>query len=276
MTSKASFSAFILVVILGLFSACKKDNNSNQEPIEPDTPAVSNQIPPIDEYMPERLLNLFDSLNVLYRGDNPPTITGDFMAESMNCLIVNKVPESHWVMAPSMLPSTYYYEFKDQEDDRIRVTIKSPQGDPQDQFSFYLEKSDTDSTYFRIKDNTALFTNDPIAPSYFRSSRFSAEDFKHAYIIGNGDCFTLYLYEIRDTSGGNLPLNAVLISGKMSTDAEGNPIIEDYWYGIETMKYYSESEILNMIIQYGYVPTPGDIIVMQCPNTLVQGSYNYK
>lgn len=276
MTCKASFSAFILIVVLGLFSACKKDNNDNQEPIEPDTPVVTEQIPPIDEYMPERLLHLFDSLSVLHRGDNPPTITGDFMTESMNLLLVNKIPGSPYIAVPDPLQYPYYYEFKNQENDMLELSFNCPIGDPQDQFSYFLEKSDTESTYLRIKDSTAYFTNDPIAPSYFRSSKFTAEDFKHAYIIGNGDYFTLYYYEIRDTKGDFLPLNAILISGKMSTDTEGNPIIENFWCGYETMKYYKESVSLNLIIQHGLLPTPGDIIVIQCPNALVQGSYNHK
>lgn len=275
MTSKVSFSAFILIVVLGLFSACKKDNNDNQDPIEPDIPIVTKQIPPIDEYIPERLLHLFDSLNVLHRGDNPPTIMGDFMTESMNILLVNKIPGSPYIGGSGQIQSPYYYEFKNQENDMLGLSFKNPIGDPQSQF-YFLEKSDTDSTYLRIKDNTALFTNDPIAPPYFRSSKFSAEDFKHAYIVGNDDYFTLYFYEIRDISGGYLPLNAILISGKMSTDTEGNPIIENFWCGLETMKYYNEGTSLNLFIQYGYIPTPGDIIIMQSPNTIVQGSYNYK
>ena len=276
MKSKTTYSAFILIVVLGLFSACKKDNNDTQEPIEPDTPVVTEQTPPIDEYMPERLLHLFDSLNVLHRGDNPPTITGDFMTESMNILFVNKIPGSPFLISPSTLQNPYYYEFRNQENDMLGLSFKSPIGNPQNESFYYLEKSDTDSTYLRIKDSTAYFTNDPIAPSYFRSSKFKAEDFKHAYIIGNGDYFTLYFYEIRDISSGYLPLNAILISGKMSTDTEGNPTIENFWCGLETMKYYTEGATLNLIIQYGHIPTPGDIFIMQSTNALVQGSYNYK
>lgn len=275
MTSKASFSAFILIVVLGLFSACKKDNNDTQEPIEPDAPVVTEQIPPIDEYMPERLLHLFDSLNVLHHGDNPPTITGDFMTESMRILFVNKIPGSPFLASPSTLQNPYYYEFRNQENDMLGLSFKSPKGDPQEQF-FFMEKSDTDSTYLRIKDSTAYFTDDPIAPSYFRSSRFKAEDFKHAYIIGNGDYFTLYFYELRDIASGYLPLNAILISGKISKDTEGNPTIENFWCGLETMKYYTEGATLNLIIQYGHIPTPGDIFIMQSTTSLVQGSYNYK
>lgn len=276
MTRKTSFFAIILIIVIGSFSACQKDNNNAQEPIGPHPPVVTEQIPPIDEYMPERLLHLFDSLSVLHRGDNPPTITGDFMTESMNILLVNKIPGSPYIARPAPIQRPYYYEFKNQENDILELSFKSFVGDPQDQFSFSLEKSDTHSTYLRIKDSTAYFTNDLIAPSYFRSNKFTAEDFKHAYIIGNGDYFTLYYYEIRDTSGDFLPLNAILISGKMSTDTEGNPIIENFWCGLETMKYFTESVSLNLIIQHGILPTPGDIIIMQSPNTLVQGNNNYK
>ena len=273
MTGKTSFSAFILIVVLGLFSACKKDNN--HDPIEPDTPVVTEQIPPIDEYMPERLLQLFDSLNVLHRGDTPPTITGDFMTELMYISLIDKVPGSLYNILPGPMTGNYYYEMREQENDRLSLSFKKPIGAPESP-SYFLEKSDTDSTYIRIRDNTALFTDDPIAPSYFRSSKFKAEDFKHAYIIGNGDYFTLYFYEIRDISSGYLPLNAILISGKMSTDTEGNPIIEDFWCGIENMKYYTESANLNLFIQYGYLPTPGDIFIMQSTIPLVQSSYIYK
>ena len=275
MTSKASFSAFILIVVLGLFSACKKDNNGTQDPIEPDTPVVTEQIPPIDEYMPERLLQLFDSLNVLHRGDTPPTINGSFMTELMNISIIDKVPESNYMGSPTTLPFPHYYEFYEQSDAYYHLKHIKPTGTPGEP-GFFIEQLDTDSTYSRIKDNTALFANDPIAPPYFKSSNFTAEDFKHAYIIGNGDYFTLYFYEIRDISSGYLPLNAILISGKMSKNTDGNPTIENFWCGIEAMKYYTESTALNLLIQYGHLPTPGDIIVMQSPNTLIQGSYNQK
>ena len=272
MTSKASFSAFILIVVLGLFSACKKDNNDNQEPIGPDTPVVTEQIPPIDEYMPERLLQLFDSLNVLHRGDEPPTITGNFVAESMNILILDKVPESNYHGFIGTIPAPYYYEFDKQDEEQYHVTFKQPMGTPDD-YNFYIERSDTDSTYFHLKDNTTLFTDDPIAPPYFRSSTFKPEDFKHAYIIGHGNYFTLYYYEILELSNNSLPLSAILISGKIATDEYGNSVIEDFWCGKETMKYYNESSTIDLIIQYGYIPTPGDIHILQCPFNLVVGSY---
>lgn len=270
MTQKTSFFTIITVLLIGFLFGCKKDNNGNETP---DIPIVAQQVPSIDEFMPERLLQLFDSLNVLHRGDNPPTINGSFMTELMNLPIVDKVPESNYMGSPTTLPIPHYYEFYEQNDAYYHLKHIKPTGTPGEP-GFFIEQFDTDSTYSRIKDKTALFANDPIAPPYFKSSNFTAEDFKYAYIIGNGDYFTLYFYEIRDISSGYLPLNAILISGKMSTDTEGNPTIENFWCGRETMKYFGEGESLNTIIHFGLLPTPGDIIVIQCPNVLVQGSYN--
>ena len=276
MTRKTSIIPFALILFLG-FSGCKKENtnnNGNEEPVTPGPPVVAYQIPPIDEYIPQRLIHLFDSIGVLHRGDEPPTIAGDFMTESLYLLIVDKVPESTYLGTPVLIPSARYFEFKEQENDTLHLSFYNPKGNPDDLYAYFLEKSDTDSTYFRIKDNTDFFTNDLIAPSYFRSDRFKAEDFRRAYIIGNSNYFTIYYYELRDISNQSLPLNAVLISGKMSTDAEGDPIIEDFWCGIETMKYANESPNINQIIQFGYLPYPGDILISNSPNALIPGNYN--
>ena len=273
MTTKTFSFLISLILFIGIMSSCKKDNNT-ETPIIPDEPSTTYSIPPIDEYMPERLLHLFDSLGVLHRGDEPPTIAGDFMTESLYLLIVDKVPESAYTDLPILMQSARYFEFKEQENDTLHLSFYNPKGNPDDLYAYFLEKSDTDSTYFRIKDNTDFFTNDLIAPSYFRSDRFKAEDFRRAYIIGNSNYFTIYYYELRDISNQSLPLNAVLISGKMSTDAEGDPIIEDFWCGIETMKYANESPNINQIIQFGYLPYPGDILISNSPNALIPGNYN--
>lgn len=253
-------------------SSCKKDND-NETPIIPDEPSPAYSIPPIDEYIPQRLIHLFDSIGVLHRGNQPPSIIGNFMAESINMLIINKVQESNYLGAPASIPNPFYYEFKEQETNTLHVSFKTPKSTP-GQYGYFLEKSDTDSTYLRFKENTELFTNNPIAPPYFKSSKFKAEDFRHAYIMGSGDYFTVYFYEIRDISSGALPLNAILISGKMATDAEGDPVIEDFWYGTEIMTYTNGGPNINQIIQLGFLPHPGDIIVFNNTNSLTPGSYN--
>ena len=265
---------FNILLLIGLLVSCTKENNgnNNDEPLTPDTPVVTHQIPSIDDFMPERLIRLFDSLNVLHRGDVPPVINNSFMSESMYISIVDKVPESPYVLLPGPLSSIHYFEFKEQEEGMLRMIFKCPTGIPND-IGYYLEKSDTDSTYYLIKDNTAFFTNDPIAPPYFKSDKFTPEDFRRAYIIGNGNYFTIYFYEVRDFRQQLLPLNAVLISGKLGTNSEGEPVIEHFWWGMETMKYYNESPSVNQLVQFGYYPTPGDIIISQCLNTLVEGYY---
>lgn len=268
MTQKTIITTFILILSVGLLAGCKKDNH----PSTPDSPGSTYQIPSIDEYMPERLLHLFDSLNVLHRGDEPPMINGNFVAESMYYCIVNKVPESAYMFQPILTNSDHYYEFKEQNDGLLGVAFKCPHGIP-GEIGYSLEQFDTDSTYFIVKDSLTLFTNNPIAPAFFKSNKFTPEDLSHAYIIGNGSYFTLYFYEIRDTSSNSLPLNAVIISGKISTDEEGKTIIEDFWWGIETMTYYNGEAYTNMLIQWGYMPTPGDIVICQSPDALVEGCY---
>jgi len=267
MTQKTSIITFILILSIGFLGSCKKEDH----PSTPDTPVSTYQIPSIDEYMPERLLHLFDSLNVLHRGDEPPMINGNFVAESMYQCIVDKVPESNYLMVPGPMHTPLYYEFKEQENNTIHLTFKCPLGTPGE--NGFLEQSDTDSTFFIVKDSITLFTNDPIAPPYFKSSKFTPEDLRHAYIIGNGSYFTLYFYEIRDVSSYILPLNAVVISGKISTDEEEKTIIKDFWLGMEIMKYYNGGSVTNMLIQSGHLPTPGDIIISQSPDALVEGSY---
>lgn len=268
MTQKTIITTFILILSIGVLDSCKKENH----PSIPDPPVSTYQIPSIDEYMPERLLHLFDSLNVLHRGDEPPMINGNFMAESMYLCIVDRVPESPYMIQTGMMDTDFFYEFKEQKDGLLGVAFKCPHGIP-GEIGYSLEQFDTDSTYFIVKDSLTLFTNNPIAPAYFKSNKFTPEDLSHAYIIGNGSYFTLYFYEIRDTSSNSLPLNAVIISGKISTDEEGKTIIEDFWWGIETMTYYNGGASTNMIIQWGYMPTPGDIIICQSHDALVEGYY---
>ena len=153
MKRKTIIPSFILILSIGLLSSCKKENH----PSTPETPVSTYQNPSIDEYMPERLLHLFDSLNVLHRGDEPPIINGNFMAESMYQCIVDKVPESSYIGTTALMNSDYYFEFKEQKDGLLGVTFKCPHGTPGE--IFFLEQSDTDSTYYIVKDSITLFTN---------------------------------------------------------------------------------------------------------------------
>ena len=286
MKKKASIFTFILILFIGAFGSCQKEdnngntnnnddnnnnNNNTENPVEPDPPIEIYQIPPIDEYMPERLLNIVDSLHILHRGDEPPTVMGHFKAESMSIFLVNTVAESQYMglESGSLLLDPRFFEFDGQGNDTLKIAFKCPYLVTTD-YSF-MERSDTDSTYFRIKDNLEHFIDDPIAPPYFKSSKFTTEDFRHAYIIGHDEWFTIYYYEIRNVINAAFvmnshPMNAVLISGKMGTDADGNPVIDEFWYGMETMVYYGTN------VNLSHSPNSGDLIIMQCPSALVLGS----
>ena len=273
MTQKAFIFSLILILFTSLLGSCKKENNgNNEEPSTPDTPAISYQTPPIDKYMPERLLHVFDSLNLLHRGDEPPTVVGDYVAESMIIHLVDIGSDSQYnVPGGSINIEPRYFEFKNQGIDSLNVTFKCPYTVTTG--LYFMEQSNMDSTYFRIKSDIEQFINSPFVPSYFISNQFTAENLRHAYIIGNDEWFTIYFYEVRYISGNfyiynSLPLNAILISGKTAIDVNGNKVIEDFWYGMETLTYYSGN------VNYGSSPNPGDIIIMQSPNTVIQGSYD--
>ena len=267
----------LVFVTITLLYSCKKDNqnsNNNDGNEEPQQPEVSFQIPPIDEYMPERLVSLFDSLNLLHRGEMPPTIAGHYKADSLFITLIKNVTESQWIYpTPAYLYYPYYFEFERQTNDTLKVIFKSPSSISD---AFYIcEFSDTDSTYLRLKNDLSFFTDNPLAPPYFKSDKFSAEDFRHAYLIGNNNSFTMYYYEFCNIHSNlqpyvfnSQPLNAIIISGKIIKNASGDLVINDFWYGKEVMKYFSEVQ-LN-----GQLPNPGDIIVYSNEGTLTLESFD--
>ena len=132
------------------------------------------------------------------------------------------------------------------------------------------------------------FTNDSIAPSYFTNGYHTKEDFHTIYIMGTDPYFTAYFYEIRDISSKTQPLNAVIISGKIdeeisvvtdtvthTSDTIVTPVIKDMRWGIETMKYYKEGSTLDQLLHFGYLPNPGDALVIRNTTNVHHGEFNY-
>lgn len=267
---KHLFQIVLFLAGLTLFTSCMKDDPKNNETVF----YGYQQIPNINEYMPQRLLYVLDSLNALHFGDEPPKIEGCILADSINRFIVKKVSESNWLVNASLLVgSKYYFTFSNQHKGISEMKYKEPHGSPGD-YNYYIENSETDSTYYYIKNNESRFINDSIAPSYFKSDKYSVEDFRYAYIIGDAPYFTVYYYEMRDMNQHFHPLNAVIITGRLDheialqtdtishkTDTLEIPIIKDLVWGCETMMYYTDASALNFMIQQGYQPTPGDISV---------------
>ena len=170
-----------------------------------------------------------------------------------------------------------------------RSAGKAPHGDPEhpEYGGYFCEYSSNDTTYYRIKDNIGHFTNDTIAPSYFKNGIFTRDDFQTAYIMGKDPYFTAYFYEIRSISSRTQPLNAVIISGRVdketsvvvdtinhTVDTVVTPIIRDLRWGIETMKYYQEGTSISQIIALGYLPSKGDVLLLKNNGVAHSGEYN--
>ena len=48
-----------------------------------------------------------------------------------------------------------------------------------------------------------------------------------------------------------------------TTDTVVSNVIKDLHWGIETMKYLKAGTSVNQIIHLGYLPTPGDIMILK-------------
>ena len=94
--------------------------------------------------------------------------------------------------------------------------------------------------------------------------------------MGQDPYFTVFYYEIRDIKSKGYPLNAVIFTGKMdketvvvtdtvshTSDTIVKPVIKDLKWGIQTMKYGKESSSINQIIRLGFLPTPGDLMMLR-------------
>ena len=124
--------------------------------------------------------------------------------------------------------------------------------------------------------NIDAFVNDSISPIYFKEDKLESRDFKTVYIMGEDPYFTVFYYEVRDVKSKSEPLNAVIFTGKMdkeiqivndtvnhTSDTIVKPVIKDLRWGIQTMKYYNETSSISQIIRLGFLPTPGDLMVLR-------------
>ena len=261
---------FVFLSGIALFSSCMKNDPENNSTVY----YGYQQIPNINEYMPQRLLKAMNDQHLLHFGDEPPKIEGCYLADSIYRFAVIKVPSSPWMVSASLMPGLKnYYKITDQHKGTAKMNFLEPHGSPGD-YDYYNVNSENDSTYYYISRDESRFINDSIAPAYFKSSQYSVEDFRHVYIIGDAPYFTAYYYEIRDIKAHFLPLNAVIISGRVdkeitvltdtvshTTDTIEVPVIKDLAWGVETMMYYKDSQMLNLLIQSGKQPTPGDLTI---------------
>lgn len=261
--------------------SCLKDDPKNNSTVY----YGFQKIPNINEFMPQRLLQVMDSLHCLHYGNEPPKMEGSYKASDLRLIVVKKGPYSHWMMAPTPQLGNQFVKLYEQHIGIAKMQFWNEKGTPNIPQTHFVETSSTDSTFYYVTANPEHFTNDSLAPYYFQNYDYNKEDFNTVYIMGDSPYFTIFYYEIRHIFTTNFqPLNAVIISGKMDsetvivndtvnhkTDTIVQPVIKDYVMGIETMKYYKEGTSLNMILQAGGLATPGDVMIIRNDGVAVHG-----
>lgn len=285
MMKKQLTKTILFLCGLVLLSACLKDDPENNATVF----YGYQQIPNINEFIPQELLIAFGEEN-LYYGDEPPKLEGSYIADSIMILSVGLAPGSRWVQAqsefPASIPTPQYFNFHEQHKGIAKLEFRYPKGHPGD-YTYYLERSDVDTTHKYVTADPEHFINDTIAPSYFQNGHYNEENFRTVYIMGKDPYFTIYYYEIRDISTKALPLNAVVFSGKLdheyqvvtdtvanTTDTIEMPVIKNLKWGIETMKYYHESTSLDQILHFGYLPNKGDYMILESRRDARIGEYH--
>ena len=270
----------LLLSGLALLTSCLKDDPQNS------TIYYGYQkIPNINEFMPQSLLQAMGQSH-LYYGDEPPKLEGCFVADNILLTDIFLAPESHYHQAPTSIPAKQYFNFFEQHKGIAKLEFKYPKGNP-GEYTYYLERSNPDSTYKYMMANPEHFVNDTIAPSYFDEGYYEKENFNSVYIMGDDPYFTAYYYEIRDISAHFQPLNAVIVSGKVdketvvqidtvtnTTDTIVRPVIRDLRWGIETMKYFREGTSLDQILYFGYLPSKGDVLLLRNDGVVHTGEFH--
>lgn len=277
---KHLFRTLVFLCGLSLFTSCMKDDPKNNKTIY----YGYQQIPNINEFMPQTLLLSFK--DHIYFGDEPPKIEGSFAADSIYITDVIPSPGSPWLNTPTALGASQFFEFYEQHRGIAKLKFRYPKGSPGD-YTYFVERSDPDTTYAIVTANPDFFINDSLAPSYFKNGNYQGENFNTVYIMGHDDFFTVYYYEIRDIKSKGQPLNAVIISGRMGKeinivndtinhviDTIEKPVIKNLRWGIETMKYYKEGTSLNQIISLGFLPSKGDAMLLRNITDVHMGEYH--
>ncbi len=279
---KHLFQIILFLVGTALLSSCMKDDPENNETVF----YGHQQIPNINEFMPRELLLVMDSLHCLHYGEEPPKLEGSFKASDLRLILVKKIPTSHWTMVPTSQLGIQFIKLFEQHFGISKMQFWNKKGTPENP-PYYVETSSTDSTIYYVNRNPEHFINDILAPDYFKEKNFDENDFNTVYIIGKDSYFTIFYYEIRHIYMTNFqPLNAVIISGKLdkenvvvtdtishTTDTVARPIIRDFVMGIETMKYYIGGTSLDMILQFGGLATPGDLLIIKNDGIVIPEEY---
>ena len=276
---KHIFRTLVLLCGLALLSSCLKDDPNNN----PTVYYGYQQIPNINQFMPQSLLLAFS--DHLYYGDEPPKIEGSYIADAISITDAILAPGSPWMAPVTSIPTPQYFKFYDQHKGIAKLSFRYPKGNP-GEYTYFVERSDPDSTYAIFTPNSHLFIEDTIAPIYFQEGNYERDNFNTVYIMGHDPYFTAYYYEIREIKSKAQPLNAVIISGRVdkeimvvtdtvnqTVDTIVKPIIRDLRWAIETMKYFNEGTSISQIIALGYLPSKGDVMLLKNDGVVHSGEY---
>lgn len=265
-----------------MLSSCLKDDPANNETIF----YAYQQIPNINDYMPQSLL-LAMGENNLYYGDEPPKIQGEYTTDNTSVTQVILIPESHWLMNEGVIPGYRHFNFFEQHMGIAQLDYLYFNYTGNTTEITQIERSNTDTTYILSRDKFAEFATDSLFPIYFKDSQIKPDVFKNIYIIGHDPYFTIYYYDVIHTNMFH-PLKANIISGKIdkeyivttdtvsgTTDTIVSPVIKNFKWGIQIMSYYNGGPILDMILNppvgQQRLGKPGDIIIIENPTDVHHG-----
>lgn len=260
--------ALVLVSGLSIFSSCMKNDPDNNETVY----YAYQQIPNINEYMPQSLLQAFGAEH-LYFGDEPPKIEGCYLADSTYAVQVIHAPGSNWSAVPTFIGGTRHFDFIEQHvgTSKLKYVYFDERGD-------VIEQSTNDSTAIMMRGFMESFLNDSLCPPYFHENGSSTNVFKNAYIIGHDSCFTAYYYDVRSYMKpesqlfkNSMPLYANVISGKLkkisitetdtvsgTTKTIEKKVITNFRWGCQTVRYLKREAMSDIIYNLHSIPKPGD------------------
>lgn len=263
--------ALLALTITGCLTSCLKDE-------ETTVLYSSQQIPDINIFMPSTLVHLMGNTH-LHFGDEPPRISGSFYADKLfieDVAYADTTLLVHSVIAGNPVTNSYINLH-----DQHKGILKCDYTSPKDMGNFQiLEFSRSDTTLAHIKESEVPLMESEFRPIYFDGSRLDYDDFNRAYIMGDGNSFTIYYYEtvvIYAPPTSQFPINnfyplvANIISGKvenrnvvqydslnMPTDTVTEQVIKDFVWGREVLGYFNDGPSLQQIINLGKQPKPGD------------------
>lgn len=279
------FFTFLTIALATCFSSCLKDETTSSTVIY-----SSQQIPNINKFMPSHLIEMMGSSRIHY-GDEPPRFSGHYQFDSLVYRQVryeNEALSQHPYNANNLAGDFGFY-FTDQIKCILstRYVNVNPIINPIDGsvYSQFTAMSDPDSTYQYFKNSFKPIATSPDKPIYFEGDVYDKDDFSHAFIIGSGNYFTIYYYDVTiQTYDDNWPysrndfhrVTANIISGKLTEYSEIVPNandstamdtisryrIDNFCWGKEDMGYFNEGTAIQLLIESGGQPTPGDVAIL--------------